>query len=60
MTSDEMQELLFSLAWASWSSYHYNYAKKFLENYFPGADWDKVLEDFTKVILSSPQEGSPK
>ncbi|DBA34991.1 TPA_asm: hypothetical protein vir526_00026 [Caudoviricetes sp. vir526] len=60
MTIEEMQELLFSLAWSPWSNYHFNNAKRLLKSFFPGASWDDALRDFTEIILSSPQKGSPK
>ena len=60
MTAEEMQELLCSLAWAPWSAYHSENAKRLLKSFFPGANWDDALENFTEIILGPPQKGSPK
>ena len=56
----DMRELLCSLAWAPWSACHYENAKRLLKSFFPGANWGDALENFTEIILSPPQEGSPK
>ena len=56
----DMRELLGSLAWAPWSACHYENAKRLLKSFFPGANWGDALENFTEIILSPPQEGSPK
>ena len=60
MTAEDMQELLYSLAWAPWSACHYENAKRLLKSFFPGANWGDALENFTEIILSPPQKGSPK
>ena len=60
MTAEEMQELLFSLAWSPWSCYHVENAKRLLKSFSSEVSWDDALNDFCKIILSEPQKGSPK
>jgi len=60
MTSEEMDELLFSLAWCSWSAYHNENAKFLLKEHFPELDAEKQIKRFKNIITQKPQEGSPK
>jgi len=60
MTSEEMDELLFSLAWCSWSAHHASNAKFLLERHFPELDAKKQIERFESIVTHRPQEGSPK
>ena len=60
ITSEEMDELLFSLAWCSWSAYHSENAKSLLKGHFPELDTEKQIKRFKNIITQKPQEGSPK
>ena len=48
MTEETMKELIFSLAWYDASNYHYQNARRILDEHYPGADFSRSLEEFIK------------
>jgi len=60
MTSEEMDELLFSLAWCSWSCHHNSNAREIIKEHFPDLDAKKQIERFESIVTHRPQQGSPK
>lgn len=60
MNEKLIKELLFSLAWCPFSSYHSQNVRDILEKAFPGDDFSGSIEEFKEIYLSPPKTGSPK
>ncbi len=60
MDDEAMKEFLYSLAWASWSSYHNRNVIELLQKHFPSLDAKKQVSEFCKIVESPRGMGSPK
>lgn len=56
----DIKEFLFSLAWSTWSAYHYRNAIDLLKKCNPNVDAEVEIKNFISIIESQPGPGSPK